>query len=188
MQTELTVVNALLKVIGESPVNEVDLSHPDVRSALEVWEEISAEVQARGWWYNVETWDLPVETNGEIKVPSNTVAITPDDPMYIKRGNRLYNKETHSFDFSDQDTITVDLITNWDIDEMPPTMYNYVLAEARARMLMEFAMDANKLQKYTDDAVRAFHLLQVQHLKFSNVTATGVGLASVLLNSQRQGR
>jgi hypothetical protein len=37
MQTELTVVNSLLQVIGESPINEVDRSNPDVLADLTFW-------------------------------------------------------------------------------------------------------------------------------------------------------
>ena len=184
MQTELSVINALLKVIGESPVIAVDLSHPDVLSAIGVWEEISTEIQSRGWWFNLENWVLPVETNGEVKVPSNTTAVITEDLNYIKRGQRLYRKDTHTFDFSEFSTITVDIISEWTIEDLPPTAYNYILAEAKTMMLASFAMDGNKLTKLTNEAIQAFHRLQVQNLTFSRPNALATSTAQMLLRNQ----
>jgi len=183
-QTELRVINALLKVIGESPVNTKDLSHPDVLSAIGVWEETSASIQSIGWWFNVESWELAVETSGEVKLPSNTISIDTDDTNYIKRGNRLYDLETHTYDFSAEDTVDVDVLSEWSIEDLPATAYNYILAEAKATMLADFAMDANKLTKLTTAATVAFHLLQVQNLKFNGPSATSSGAAQTLLQNQ----
>ncbi len=185
-QTELGVINALLKVIGESPVITVDLSHPDVLSAIGVWEETSTEIQSRGWWFNIETWDLPVETSGEIKLPSNTTAVLTSNTNYIKRGIKLYRKDTHTFDFSDLDieTLAVDIISEWTIGDLPPVAYNYILAEAKTSMLASFAMDANKLTKLTNEATIAFHRLQAQNLVFLGPVATSSGSAQTLLQNQ----
>jgi len=183
-QTELSVINALLKVIGESPIIAMDLSHPDVLSAQGIWDETSTEIQSRGWWFNLESWDLPVDTDGEVKLPSNTTAVLTEDTDYIKRGNRLYRFDDHTYDFSEFDTITVQIMSEWSIGDLPPTAYNYILAEAKATMLANFAMDANKLTKLTNNATIAFHLLQVQNLRFSGPTATASGAASTLLQNQ----
>ena len=185
-QTELSVVNALLKVIGESPVIAVDLSHPDVLSAIGVWEETSTEVQSRGWWFNLEEWDLAVQTNGEVKLPSNATAVLTENLNYIKRGNRLYRKDTHTFDFSDLGvaTVTVQIISEWTIGDLPPAAYNFILAEAQCTMLANFAMDANKLTKLTNDAAKAFHRLQVQNLNFTQPNALYTTTAQALLRNQ----
>jgi len=183
-QTELKVVNALLKIIGESPLNTVDLSHPDVLSALGVWEETSSEIQSRGWWFNLETWELPVETSGEVKLPSTTTAVLATDTNYIKRGSKLYRLDTHNYDFSEFNTVDADLVTEWSIEDLPPTAFNYILAEAKATMLADFAMDANKLTKLTNAATLAYHRLQVQNLKFSGPNATTSGAAQTLLQNQ----
>jgi len=184
-QTELAVVNSLLQVIGESPLNEVDRSNPDVLAALSVWEQFSSTEQAIGYWYNTETWELPVSArDGSVYLPSNTTAVIPNTPNYIKRGRRLYDVENHTFDFSDEESVTVQIITEWDIDELPPVMFNYILAQCRAHMVATYAMDSSLLEKLMNDATLAFHKLQVQHLKATQPSALTSGAASTLLQNQ----
>lgn len=188
-QTELTVVNSLLQVIGESPLNDVDRSNPDVLAALNVWEQFSSTEQSVGYWYNTETWDLPVSArDGSVRMPSNTVAALPNDANYVKRGRRLYDVDNHTYDFSDVEggSVTVELVTEWEVDEMPPVIFNYVLAQCKVHMVATYAMDSNLLQKLSDDAAVAFHKVQVQHLKSTRPSATASGAAATLLQNQPQ--
>lgn len=185
-QTELTVVNALLQVIGDSPLNEVDRSNPDVLAALSVWDQFSSSEQATGYWYNTETWVLPVNTDGFVYLPANTQAVVTTNTNYIKRGRRLYDLANHTFDFSDNDEITVDLITEWDVDELPPVMFSYILARCLAHMVATYAMDTNLLEQLNSNVTLAFHKLQVQHLKAKQPSALQSGAAQTLLQNTPQ--
>jgi hypothetical protein len=185
-QTELTVVNSLLQVIGESPLNEVDLSDPDVLSALDIWEEVSSSVQSIGYWYNTESWDLPVTTEGFVYVPANVLTVVTGDNDIIKRGNRLYNLDTHSYDFSDDDTVSVDLTTKWDLEELPPVVFNYILAKCKVNMVAQYAMESNLLGILLNAQNEMYHRLQVQDLKAQNPNATATGSAQVLLQNKPQ--
>lgn len=185
-QTELTVVNALLQVIGEAPLNEVDRSNPDVLAALDVWEQTSNAEQSIGYWYNIETWELPVATDGFVYLPSNTTAVIPGTPLYVKRGRRLYDLENHSYDFSAEDTITVDIITAWSNEELPPVVFNYILLKAKTYMIASYAMDTALLDKIERETNLAFHKLQVQHLKAMQPSAITTGAAQTLLQNKPQ--
>jgi hypothetical protein len=186
MQTKLAAVNSLLQVIGESPVNEVDRSNPDVLAALQILDEKLNDIQSTGYWYNVETWELPVATDDFVYLPSNTITVVTGNNNYVKRGRRLYNLDTHSYDFSDSDTVSMDIITEWDIEELPPVMFNYIVAGAKVDMVASFAMDSTLLQKLTSDYIQAYHRLQVQNLKAQAPNATASGAAQTLLQNQPQ--
>jgi hypothetical protein len=187
-QSELTVINSLLQAIGESPINEVDTSNPDVLAAQQVWEQFSSSEQSHGWWYNTETWDLPVNADGKVYLPSNTLSVVSEDSDWIKRGRKLYDLETHSFDFSDEDEVEVDIVTEWEVDELPPVMFNYILAKCRWYMVATYALDTNLLQVLEQESQIAYHKLQVQNLKSLRPSATGSGAAQTLLQNQPQTR
>jgi hypothetical protein len=185
-QTELNVVNALLKVIGESPVNEIDLGHPDVVTALLTWEEYSSELQSNSWWYNKETWALVAQTNGTVIISSDVIAIDGPNTNYIKKGSLLYDMEYHTYDFTDAtaEDLTLNLITQWDIEELPPVMYNYILSRSKLSMLVDLAFDANKEKKLEKEVeVRRF-LAQKHQIRFSGPNARNTYTARDLLRNQ----
>ena len=185
-QTELIVVNALLKVIGESPVNSVDLGHPDVVTSLNIWAEYSSEIQSNSWWYNKETWALAADVDGKVAISSDVIAIDGPNTFYIKKGRYLYDLEEHSYDFSgatDTD-LTLDLIMNWDINELPPVIFNYILSKAKLSMLVDLAYDAHKELKLEKEIELRRFLVMKHHLRFAGPNAINTTSAAALLTPQ----
>lgn len=185
-QTELNMVNTLLRVIGESAVTTIDPSHPDIQHALNLWEEYSLEIQSFGWWYNRETWQLQVQTDGTVVLPSDVISVDSLNLNYIKKGRFLYDMENHSYDFSDADTddLKIPLIMYWDLEELPPVMYNYILGICKVKMLNDLAYDKNKIQSLSADADRRYFLAQKQQLRFGKPTAKSSPSARDLLHNQ----
>lgn len=185
-QTELKVVNTLLRVIGESAVNEIDLDHPDIVHALELWEEYSVSIQSFGWWYNRETFQLQAQTDGKVAIPTDAIAVDSVNLNYIKKGRYLYDLENHTYDFSDASTddLELPLLMYWEVDELPPVMFNYILAQCKAKMLNDLAFDANKLKELKDDISARFFLVQKHQLRFGKPSALSSPQASDLLNNQ----
>lgn len=183
-QNELNVVNTLLRVIGESPLNEIDTSNPDVLAAQKVWSEESQRSQADSYWYNTETWVLPVQPDGFVYLPASTLALTTGNSSYVKRGRKLYNLTTHSFDFSDLTEVTVTLLTEWDVEDLPPLMFQYILASAKATMKADYDMDAEVLQKLMREQTVALHHLQAHNLTILAPNAVNSGTAQTLLQNQ----
>ena len=185
-QTELTVVNALLKVIGESPVNQVSVSHPDVITALNIWEEYSSEIQSAGWWYNTETWDLLADTEGKVTLPPDCIAIRGANTDYIKKGRYLYDLGEHSYDFSEATPtdLSLELLMNWTIEELPPVMFNYILSKSKLSMLVDLAYDAHKERKLEQEVQVRFFLVQNNQLRFGKPNAKSTQTAAQLLNVQ----
>lgn len=185
-QTNLVVVNALLKVIGESPVNEIDLTHPDVVTALNIWDEYSSEVQSNGWWFNTEVWEFIADTEGRVGIPPNVIYILGSNTNYIKKGRYLYDLEEHTYDFSEasDSDLTLTLITEWAIDEIPPVMFNYILARSKLSMLIDLAYDKNKERKLTNEMTLRLFLVNKNQLRFGKPNAKNTPSARQLLNAQ----
>lgn len=187
-QTKLTVVNALLRVIGESPVNTIDLGHPDIVHALNIWDEYSDEILSNGWWFNVETWQLQPQTDGTVVIPPDVLAVNTPDTNYIKKGRYLYDLENHTNDFTGatETNLNLDLLMSWSVDELPPTMFNYILSACKLKMLMDLAFDGNKAQELQGEVQRRYFLVQKQHLRFAGPNRLSTSSAQALLNVQPQ--
>lgn len=187
-QTELVVVNALLKVIGESPVNEIDLGHPDIVTALSTWNEYSSEIQSNVWWYNKEVWQLIAQTDGTVAISSDVIAVDGPNVNYIKKGRYLYNLEEHTYDFSEatEEDLLLNLIMNWDIGELPPVMFNYILSRSKLSMLVDVAYDQNKEAKLRREVETRKFLAQKHHLRFAKPNAKSTYTAQQLLIAQPQ--
>jgi len=185
-QSELDVINSMLVQIGESALNEIDLNHPDVRSARTIIDDVNREIQSKEWWYNIETWELEPQENGDVVLPGNTTAILTDNINWLKRGRKLYDKENHTFDFSEEETVTIDIMSEWDLAELPPTMYTFISTTCKKRMQVGFDFNANKVADLDRDIQTAWHLCQVQNLKFTSPSTLTVGAAQTLLQKQPQ--
>ena len=183
-QSELDMINSMLVQIGESALNEIDLNHPDVRSAKNIIADVNREIQGKEWWYNIETWSLIPQLNGDIVLPGNTTAIITNNINWLKRGRKLYDKETHSFDFSEQDSIDIDIMSEWALDELPPTMYTYITTTCKKRMQVGFDFNVNKVVDLDKDVQVALHYVQVQNLYFTAPSSQATGLAQTLLQNQ----
>ncbi len=185
-QTELVVINTLLKVIGESPVNTKDLGHPDIVVALDIWDEYSSEIQSNGWWYNTETWQMTLETDNTVKLPVTAITIIGDNPYYIKRGRYLYDLENHTTDLSgaDSDDLEFDIVMEWSIEDIPPVMFSYILAVCKFRILMDLAFDQHKAAELKEEIQKRFFLVQKQHLKFSKPNRLNTVAAQAMLTVQ----
>lgn len=183
-QTEKAAVNTMLIQIGQSPVNEIDLSHPDVRAALQILEDVNREIQSKVWWYNTETWDLIPQTDGTLLIPGNATGVLTGNASWVKRGRKLYDLANHTFDFSEEDTVTLDVISEWDLEELPPTMYTYLINTCRKKMQVGFDFDTNKVEDLTVEVQRSFHDVQVQHLLFTGPNAINQATAQQVLQNK----
>jgi hypothetical protein len=133
--TQLMAVNAMLRAIGESPINSLNSSGSvDAVMALQTLEAVSRELQERGWhWNTLENLKLSRSfPSNEIQLPQNTLKVDsmePDEEIdVIQRGKRLFNRKTNSFVF-DRD-ITVTLVECLDWDDLPQAARTFVTHKA----------------------------------------------------------
>jgi hypothetical protein len=151
--TELDAVNLMLQVIGESPLSTLnDVTVADAILAKSVLSETSREVQSKGWHFNTEDEYplVPSVDGGEITLPINCLRVDTDgnyrDLNVVQRGNRLYNKGTHSYSFDKP--ITVQMVVCLPYEELPETARHYIAIKA-ARKFQARTVGSDALYQYS---------------------------------------
>lgn len=150
--TELMAVNAMLRAIGESPLNSLESPEAvDAVLAQQTLEAVSRHVQERGWYWNtMEGYRLPLSfPSNEIRLPENTLKVDTvgDDERLvpvIQRGTRLFNKSTNSYTFTK--SVTVDLVEFLPFDEIPQAARTYITLSA-SRKFQEDRVGSDALAK-----------------------------------------
>lgn len=134
--TKLDAVNAMLFVIGQSPVNSlVGLTGLDAIKAIAILEDIDRTVQKRGWDFNIEDafpLQVPNIPPFELHVPSNVLEMRPSDRYrsLVVRGSRVYDTERHTYEFSSGSTIHFDIIWQLPFEDLPVAATDYIYTRA----------------------------------------------------------
>lgn len=135
LTTLLDALNACLRVLGESPVDDLDSGLMVAESALNVLREIEREVQSHGWDFNIEEGiTLTPNQDGEILLPEGTIRADASDPRIdvIQRGKRLYDRRNHTYVFTQ--ALKVDLLVQLPFDELPEVARQYIYLKAARRL------------------------------------------------------
>lgn len=162
--TELDAINTMLSVIGEAPVNTVeDNGNVDAVMALQILRSTSREVQARGWHFNTEkSYPLTPDSDGFLVLPNTVLRAdtvdTSSDIDVVVRGNRLYNRREHTFQF--EDAVYVDMVILLSFDELPEPARHFITIRA-SRIFQERVVGSDSLSGFTQkDELRSFVSLQ----------------------------
>ena len=71
-------VNEVLMSVGQAPVPQLESTNPDVALAFETLNQVSREVQLRGWTCNTEYYlksFVPDANTKEIAIPDNVILL-----------------------------------------------------------------------------------------------------------------
>lgn len=141
MLSELDAVNAMLRVIGSSPVARLDDSGVvDAITARQCLQDTSREVQARGWHFNT---DLNIRLMPEpplpglVRLPPNCLQVDTADSHgldIVARGALLYDRRNHTKHFSEALIAHMVLCLPW--AELPAYARSYVYARAARQYQM----------------------------------------------------
>lgn len=173
-QTELSTVNALLAIIEESPVQTVNLAHPDIPLTLQIWEEQATAFQTVSWWFNAETYQLtPDVRTGEVFVPANCVSMDLPGTEYTQLGRRLYNKEEHTYDFTGVEAadLLVQCLIERSMEELPASVYRVILIASKMVMVAHRDQDKLKLSALDTEYKMAFARVQQENLNYYGTNA-----------------
>ena len=151
--TMLTAINSILQSCGQAPVTTLDQTNPDVAIATQTLNEVSREVQAEGWSFNKELGvDMSVDNNNEIPIASNILWIDATDNganvnyNLIRRNGKLYDKVTHTDKFPDTDMIVCDVIFQFEWEDLPIPMQDFITARAATIVSSRIVGDPNQYQ------------------------------------------
>jgi hypothetical protein len=153
--TELEAVNAMLAIIGESAINTIDDAQPlppDAEMALFLLRLVAREVQSLGWFFNTEIeYPLTRAGDGTITCPANTLRCAVKKRYQSKnvttRGLKLYDRDNHTFVFTDDIKVELVLLLSW--DDLPEAARNYIYIRA-ARRFQASALGSQQLASFTD--------------------------------------
>lgn len=169
--TELEAVNTILSVMGESPVNTLDVEGDlYIERAQSALKEKSRAIQKKGWYFNRDyKWPMARNVDSKIPVASNMIEAVPDGDYvgkhYTKRGGFMYDLANRTFEFDAGITCTVTWFMDW--PDLPEAARYYITICA-ARAAQERMVGSEGVHKFTqDDEVRAHAELVREHLRMA---------------------
>lgn len=144
--TELEALNMLLRLIGATPVNDINTTYPEAANARATLTRIRRKVQKRGWWFNID-YSLCYEPNedGEVVVSNDITSLVAEDRRYILRGTKMYDKVNQTF----QHACTIRAIKTirtlqW--DDMPESVREHCAYFAGAEFVRDELEDYDKMK------------------------------------------
>lgn len=152
--TELEAVNNMLVTVGEAPVNTLEGSSlSEVTIARSILSDVSRAVQVNGLHCNTESnYPLPVDSDGHIIVPTNTLRVSADDGSNITlRGGKLYDLTNHTFVFTAPVTVSITFFLAF--EDLPSHIKNYIAVSA-ARNFQKKVGSSETLDSFSEDDER----------------------------------
>ena len=146
---KLEAVQMLLRAIGSSPVNSLNVAHPDVANALNSLERLRKSVQKRGWWFNTDynvVFQADINT-GEVRIPKEITKFIPAEATFVKRGRKVYNSQTQTFNIGTSVT-ALKTVRSLEWEDLPSSMQEYAAYLACAQFISDELEDTTKEEKY----------------------------------------
>lgn len=154
-QTELEAVNIILSAVGEDQANA--LGSDLTGKAEAVLDEVSREIQEKGWHFNSEdNYPMSIASDGSVTLPVNVAQFDVDDSDQIDvvmRGNRLYDRIAHSYTAFGSGTLLGSVIWILGWDELPPVAKRFITMLAAHRYQKRY-FSSETLSGFTEDDLR----------------------------------
>ena len=140
-ETELSAVNAILGAIGQSPVTSIDKTNPEIGFIYNILRDSNVDLEAEGWHFNTEKHVeyTPDSTTGKIAIGNDILRMDTTDGWtdrthdVVKRSGFLYDKQSHTDDFSDHTTINLDIVRLLNYADLPEVFKRYIIYKASVR-------------------------------------------------------
>lgn len=150
---KLQAINTMLSAIGEPPVNSLAAQRADSLIAQSILDETTRDILSYGWQFNTdENVVMTPETNtGFLYISDSIVRVDiayTDDTVALEiviRGNRLYNRLTSSYVFTE--ALTTTQVTLLDFDEMPEIAKRYITIRA-SRIFQDRVVGSSTLHAF----------------------------------------
>ena len=140
-ETELSAVNAILGAIGQSPVTSLNFPNPEVGFIYNLLRDANVDLQAEGWHFNTEKHvTYTPDANGKIAIGNDILKMYTTDGWVdrthdvVKRNGYLYDKQSHSDDFSGHSGgIKLDIVKLISYEDLPEVFKRYIIYKASVR-------------------------------------------------------
>lgn len=162
----LEVVNSMLGLLGELPVNSITDPHTLIPAALAAITNQNALVQVDFWWFNVEYPTLiPQAGSGLILVPEDAASVDSltQYPRLAVRGNRLYNLDDITDVFTQP--LRVRLHRVLPFSDAPAIARAHIAAKAKLEFQMAYDGDSTKAQIIQQEIKETYIRLHSEHIR-----------------------
>ena len=150
---ELPAINQILSSCGQAPVTTLDQTNPDVAIAYDTLLQVSREVQAEGWTFNTEYhYDFTPDGNDEILIPNNILQIKLTenwgnvDKDGIRRNGKLYDRQDHTYKWTDQSPVECDVVWEFDWVDLPQPIQDFITSRAATIVSQRIVGDQTQYQ------------------------------------------
>jgi len=145
---ELEAVQMLLRAIGSSPVNNLDVAHPDMANARACINRLRKSVQKTGWWFNTDyNVVFQADVLGEVRIPKEVTRFIASDAQFVKRGRKVYNSQTQTFNIGASVT-ALKTVRSLEWAELPASIQEYAAYLACSQFISDEIEDPAKEEKY----------------------------------------
>ena len=149
--TELSAVNSILGAIGQSPVTSLVFDNPEVSFIYNLLRDANVDLQSEGWHFNTERHVkyTPDTTTGKISIGNDILQMDVTDGWQkktydvVKRNGYLYDKIDHTDDFSDIQSIDLDVIKLQNYEDLPIIFRRYITYRASRMAATQLVANPN---------------------------------------------
>lgn len=138
-QTELEAINEVLSSIGSNPVDTLDENlDVDVINAKRLLEQVSREVQSRGWYFNTEdsiTLQPDTETN-MVPCPETYLVFYGEGYQLVRQSGYFFDIASRTSEFPSG--VTVTLIRQLDFEQLPEAFRHYITCRTARLFQMRY--------------------------------------------------
>ena len=153
-ETELSAVNAILGAIGQSPVTSINKTNPEIGFIYNLLRDANVDLQAEGWHFNTEKHvTYTPDANGKIAIGNDILKMDTTDGWVdrthdvVKRNGYLYDKQSHSDDFSGHSGgIKLDIARLISYEDLPEVFKRYIIYKASVRAATQLVGNAQLAQ------------------------------------------
>lgn len=195
--TELEAVNTLLATIHEAPINSLTEGlFGDASLAKTTLDEISREVQSRGWHFNTDKEYVLFRTSpaNEFEISEQMLEVdtagTDAAVDVAVRGKRLYDRQNNRFTFPDNPTLCVNVIWLLAFTDLPEAARRYITIRS-ARLFNDRALTDEATRQFTSqDEQMAYNILRKHHARTTdrNMITGAQSALNIIQRRPRSGR
>jgi len=186
-ETELSAVNAILGAIGQSPVTSLNFTNPEIGFIYNLLRDANVDLQAEGWHFNTEKHvTYTPDANGKIAIGNDILKMDTTDGWIdrthdvVKRNGYLYDKQSHSDDFSGHSGgIKLDITKLLSYEDLPEVFKRYIIYKASVRAATQLVGNAQLAQLLAQQEALSRAAIQEYECNQGNHTMFGLPEDSV---------
>jgi hypothetical protein len=167
--TEIEVINSVLSVAGDNPIQTLNEEYQPVFIIRQMLNNISRDMQIKNYWFNTE-YCVDLESNTEtdkIILPFNVLNFEPKDTKYVARGLTVYDREARTSTITE--TIVADISVMLEFDELPQVARKYIQSMCRQQYNNEYHGDTTLNAGLTEEVSNAKSDLDKAHIENEDI-------------------